>query len=152
MSAREGSDYDALRSVAARYAAGVDRRDRALFLSVFAEDAVMVVPSGDGTSMQLHGHHEIGDVVKLISRFPRTFHLVGQSSYELGGTLSNGEVYCVAHHVTADADADLVMYVRYQDAYRRDGAGLWLIARRHVQVDWTETRPLTWPPKKETQP
>lgn len=151
MSRDPESVYSALSSVAARYAAGVDRRDRALFLSAFADDAAMLIPSpsGDGTLVELRGHEEIGDVVQLIARYSRTFHFVGQARYDFGDTESTGEVYCIAYHMTPDQAANVVMYIRYQDIYRRAGAGPWLIGRRQVQIDWTETRPLDW--SKETQ-
>lgn len=137
--------HDALRAVAARYAAGVDRRDRALFLSAFTDDAVMVVPSDRGGSMELKGLDEIGRVTEMIARYPRTFHLLGQARYAVDATHCTGELYCIAHHITPSGDSDLVMYVRYDDTYGVDAVGDWLIKCRHVQVDWTETRPLEWP-------
>jgi hypothetical protein len=33
-----------------------------------------------------------------------------------------------------------VMYIRYEDEYRRDRGGPWLIERRDVRPHWTETR------------
>jgi hypothetical protein len=140
--------HNELRLIAARYAAGVDRRDKTLFLSAFANDAVMMMPpsSDGGAHLALHGHHEIGSVIELIARYPSTFHFVGQACYEFGDTESNGEVYCIAHHITPERDRDLVMYIRYHDIYRREGSSkAWLIGRRLVHVDWTETRPLRFP-------
>jgi hypothetical protein len=137
--------YSQLRSVAARYAAGVDRRDKTLFLSAFADDAVMVVPppSEGSTSLELRGHDEIGSVIELIARYPSTFHFVGQARYEFGITETTGEVYCIAHHLTSQRDRNLVMYIRYHDTYRReDPSKAWLIGRRSVQIDWTEIRSL----------
>lgn len=144
MTADRESSYGELRSLAARYAAGVDRRDKTLFLSAFASDAMMVVPSStEASGLELHGHDEIATVIELIARYPSTFHLVGQAHYEFGATQSIGEVYCIAHHVTARRDRNLVMYIRYHDTYRREASSKpWLIGRRVVQVDWTETRTL----------
>ena len=145
MSAEAPSTYEALRFVAARYAAGVDQRDKALFLSAFTPDAVLTLPAvSGGTSRELHGHSEIATVIDLISRYPRTFHVIGQARYEFGSGGSAGEVYCVAHHITPGQDSDLVMYVRYLDTYRCGGApDNWLIAKRLVNIDWTQTPPAT---------
>ena len=35
-----------------------------------------------------------------------------------------------------------MMYIRYEDIYRRDRGTPWKIDRRDVLPDWTETRPL----------
>lgn len=144
------STDSALRSVAARYASGVDRRDRELFLSAFTEDALLIAPGRNDTPLELRGHGEIGTVIELISRYPRTFHFVGQARYEFGAAETAGEVYCIAHHISPEGDRDLVMFVRYHDSYRRAGAAkTWLIERRVVQVDWIETHPIAYP--KEDQ-
>jgi hypothetical protein len=138
--------HDALRSLAASYAAGVDRRQLDLFLSAFRPDAILAVhrgPAGPGGEPRLmRGHAEIGRVVQLIARYPRTFHLLGQGRYEVRGDRASGEVYCVANHYIPDDQgaSNLVMYIRYQDQYRREPGGPWKIERRDVHPDWTETR------------
>jgi plasmid stabilization system protein ParE len=103
--------HEALRSLAACYAAGVD-------------------------------HSEIGRVVELIARYPATFHLLGQGRYEVHGDRASGEVYCVANdYVPSDQGArNYVMYIRYEDEYRRDRGGPWKIEHRDVHPDWIETR------------
>jgi hypothetical protein len=75
-------------------------------------------------------------------RYTRTFHFVGQSSYEIGDDEATGEVYCLAHHLTPDRNGgtSYVMHMRYLDTYRRDGGGSWKFADRTAYVDWTETR------------
>jgi hypothetical protein len=135
-------DRLALQDLAVRYARGVDRRDRALFLSAFHPDATLIVPSRQVPSGQvLAGHDQIGDITEAIKRFDRTFHFLGQSAYEPpdegldpAGT-ARGEVYCIAYHWTAGRPA-WVMHIRYQDTYRRGEAG-WRIAARRVVVDAT---------------
>ena len=128
-------DRLALQDLAVRYARGVDRRDRALFLRAFHPDATLIVPSGQ----VLAGHDQIGHVTEAIKRYDRTFHFLGQSAYEPpdegldpAGTAC-GEVYCVAYHWTAGRPA-WVMHIRYQDTYRRGESG-WRIATRRVVVD-----------------
>jgi SnoaL-like domain len=138
--------HEALRSLAARYAAGVDRRQRDLFLSAFRADATLAVhrpqAGPDDEPRLMRGHAEIGRVVELIARYPATFHMLGQSRYEVTGDRARGEVYCVAsHYVRSDqGDTSYVMYIRYEDEYRRDRGGPWMIERRDVRPDWTETR------------
>jgi ketosteroid isomerase-like protein len=129
------NDEALVRRLAVSYARGVDRRDRALFLSAFHPDATLTVPSGQ----VLKGHDEIGKVTEAIARYDRTFHFLGQSAYEppdegldLRGT-ARGEVYCIAHHWTAGRPK-WTMYIRYQDVYLQNDAG-WLISARRVVVD-----------------
>jgi hypothetical protein len=129
------NDEAQLRRLAVSYARGVDRRDRALFLSAFHPDATLTVPSGK----VLRGHEEIGRVTEAMKRFGTTFHFLGQGAYEPPdegldpqGT-ARGEVYCIAHHWTEER-LSLTMYIRYQDVYQRTDTG-WLITGRRVVVD-----------------
>jgi hypothetical protein len=140
--------HEALRSLAASYAAGVDRRQRDVFLSAFHPGATLAVhrpaAAPDDEPRLMRGHAEIGRVVELIARYPRTFHLLGQGRYEVHGDRASGEVYCVAHHYSPSDEGarNHVMYIRYEDAYRRDNGGSWKIERRDVRTDWTETHPI----------
>lgn len=88
---------EALRSLAACYAAGVDRRQRDLFLSAFHPGATLAVhqpqAGPDGKPRLMRGHAEIGRVVELIARYPATFHLLGQGRYEVHSDRASGEVY-----------------------------------------------------------
>jgi SnoaL-like domain len=127
------------RRLAVSYARGVDRRDRALFLSAFAP-ATSSVPSRTISSGRvLRGHDEIGRVVEAITRFDRTFHFLGQAAHEPPdegldpkGT-ARGEVYCIAHHWHPKT----IMYIRYRDLYLQNDSG-WLITARRVVVDASE--------------
>jgi hypothetical protein len=150
--------HEALHAVAARYAAGVDRRELDLFLSAFRPDAVLAVhppqAGPDDKPRLMRGHPEIGRVVELIARYPATFHLLGQGRYEVRGDRATGEVYCVAsHYVPSDqGDSNRVMYIRYEDEYRRDRGGPWQIQRRDVRPVWTETRKVREAPGAAGQP
>ena len=141
---RATTDQLALRALAERYAAGVDRRDRALFLSAFHADGVLVLLDyGDPTQVRAtrKGHDELGDVTELITRYDKTFHFIGNARYDVDGDTATGEVYCVAHHLTTDrhGGTDYVMMIRYLDTYsRRDGR--WGIEERRLVTDWTELR------------
>jgi hypothetical protein len=141
---REIVDRAALRNLAERYAQGVDRRDRAVFLSAFHPDATLAVhhPSEKEEGINvMQGHEQIGKVPEFIQVYPKTYHVLGQSTYEIDGDTATGETYCVAHHLTPDrhGGTNYVMYIRYADTYRRDG-GEWRIATRRVNVDWTDHR------------
>jgi hypothetical protein len=49
----------------------------------------------------------------------------------------------MAHHIIQEAggaETDLVMYIRYRDAYVRTPGG-WRFGRRDVMRQWTEERP-----------
>ena len=140
-----------IRDLAARYASGVDRRDRDLFLSAFHPDARLAVYSdseADEPDSVRQGHEELGQVPSLITRYRRTFHFVGQHRCEIDGDEATGEVYCIARHLTPDdhGGTDFVMHIRYQDRYRRDDGG-WRIAERRVLVDWTEVQAASRIPK-----
>jgi hypothetical protein len=140
----------ALRELAERYAAGVDRRDTDLFLSAFRPDGCLLVfrPSeSQHPTGTRRGRDELADVIARVAHHDRTFHLIGNSRYAIDGDHATGEVYCVAHHVdpveTPGAERtearDHIMYIRYRDEYQRDDGG-WRIRERRVLVDWTETR------------
>jgi hypothetical protein len=143
----ESTDHtrEILRSLSARYAAGVDRRDLGLFLGVFHPDASLVTypPSAAGASSghRMQGHDEIGQVIARIAVYRRTFHHIGQGLYDVGDATATGEVYCVAHHISSKGGPwqERTMYIRYEDEYR-GGGGDWKIASRAVRVDWTEDR------------
>jgi len=145
----------ALRGLAERYAAGVDRRDEQLFLSVFVPEATLSVhdPPETAQPRRMQGHESLAKVIERIARFDRTYHLVGNARYDLSGESPTGEVYCVAHHVPGEAAVGAeprpdgaptcyVMYIRYHDRYVRAGDGEWRIRDRQVLVDFTEHRPL----------
>jgi SnoaL-like domain len=133
-----------LRSLAERYAQGVDRRDVDTFVALFHDDAAIVIhdPSESTDPRELRGIERLAKVPDAIQRYPKTFHLLGQSTYDIGDGEATGEVYCIAHHLTPDVHGgtNYVMYIRYEDTYRPDAAGVWKFAQRRLRVDWTETR------------
>jgi hypothetical protein len=139
-------DELALRRLAALYAHGADRGEAETFAGVFLPDArlqVYRVPELDDPMTDLTGTSALSRIPgKLAERYTRTFHFLGQSTYDIGDDEATGEVYCLAHHLTADqhGGTSYVMHMRYLDTYRRDDAGEWKIAERTAYVDWTETR------------
>jgi len=148
---------DELRSLAEQYARGVDRRDDVQgFVDLFLPDGVISVhdPSDSDEPREIRGHERLARIPEVIKRYPKTFHLLGQSTYDIGDGEATGEVYCIAHHLTPDDAApeeaggtDYVMFIRYEDTYRPDAAGAWKFAHRRLRVDWTETRAANPPTK-----
>jgi hypothetical protein len=89
------------------------------------------------------GHGALAQRPKAVARWARTYHLLGQSTYEIGDGVATGEVYCVAHHFApapGGGATDYVMYIRYHDRYRLGSDGEWRIEDRRALIDWTETR------------
>ena len=142
--ADDAATWQELRSLAERYAQGVDRRDVDTFVALFHDDAAIVIhdPSESTDPRELRGIERLAKVPDAIQRYPKTFHLLGQSTYDIGDGEATGEVYCIAHHLTPDVHGgtNYVMYIRYEDTYRPDADGVWKFAQRRLRVDWTETR------------
>ena len=140
-----------LRSLAERYAQGVDRRVAGdEFVALFHPDAVIAIhdPSESTEARELRGTERIARIPEVITRYAKTFHHLGQSTYEIGGGEATGEVYCIAHHLTPGAQhggTDYVMFIRYEDTYRPNDDGAWKFAHRRLRVDWTETRAVNPP-------
>jgi hypothetical protein len=133
-----------LRALAERYAQGVDRREVDTFVALFHDDATIVIhdPSESTEPREIRGVERLAKIPEIIKQYPATFHLLGQSTYDIGDGEATGEVYCIAHHLTrgVDRDTNFVMYIRYEDTYRPDADGVWKFAQRRLRVDWTETR------------
>jgi hypothetical protein len=136
------------------YARAADRRDPVEFVSAFAADGRLSICSIADPDVIRHtrrGHDELAAIPVALGRYARTFHFLGQASYEIGAgagaSVATGEVYCIAHHLTVAAESaqNKVMYIRYGDEYGVDATGAWRIAHRRVQVDWTEMRPADQP-------
>lgn len=135
-----------LRLLAETYASAVDRGDSERFISAFHPDAALYTYASsdhDNPQGSRIGHEQLGKIPGMLRRYVRTFHMLGQSTYEIGPDRATGEVYCLAHHLTVGEDGkgnDHVMLIRYQDDYEPDAEGAWKIRQRRVVVDWTEQR------------
>ena len=150
MTTTEAAIRQELRSLAEQYARGVDRHDDVDgFVALFLPDAVINIydPSDTAEPRKVRGTERLARIPELIQRYAKTFHMLGQSTYEIGEGEATGEVYCIAHHLTADdaspegaGGTDYVMFIRYEDTYRPDADGAWKFAQRNLRVDWTETR------------
>jgi hypothetical protein len=135
-----------LRELSERYAAACDRGDGDAYAAVFTPDGRLRVfdphPAAEAR-VEIVGRERLAGVPLALQRYTRTFHFLGNATYDVGADTATGEVYCLAHHLTADGHGgtDYVMFIRYQDDYvRADPGERWLIADRRLLVDWTEVR------------
>nr|WP_246465451.1 nuclear transport factor 2 family protein [Novosphingobium jiangmenense] len=127
----------ALRRTAERYALGADRRDKALWREVLAEDVEI---SGPGFSIKgLEAN--LGSIDHLAHAFSATRHVVHDMNVVVEGDAARGETRSTAEHRIAAPDGDklLVWAIRYQDQWRREGAS-WKFTARALIVDWEELR------------
>jgi 3-phenylpropionate/cinnamic acid dioxygenase small subunit len=144
-----GPEHDqlALRELAYRYARAADRRDYETFRTVFTEDGRVAgfsgVPGESELLYEMVGHDAICDGMRGLERYDTTFHFVGNQLVEVDGDTASGETYCVAHHLYDHAGVRMnyTMFIRYQDRYRRTGAG-WRIRERLLALDFGRHAPI----------
>ncbi len=131
-------DQALLRRTAELYATGADRRDKALWRRVLAEDCVI-----EGPGFTSEGRENcLLSLDTLDEMFRTTIHRVHQQVATISGDRATGETYGSADHLLKNQDAILVWTIRYRDEWRRE-AEEWRFTRRHLIVDWSETRPAT---------
>ncbi|MEU8799303.1 nuclear transport factor 2 family protein [Spirillospora sp. NPDC048819] len=136
-------DRVGLSDLVARYALYADRRDLPALAGLFTGDGVLVLPdppSSLAPARTFTGRDEIIAALSPLNDVPLTSHeIVGQV---FDGV--TGHIACVAHHLTERDDgkpSDLIWHLRYADTYRRSD-GAWRFARRELQIDFIETRPV----------
>ena len=114
-----------------RFSRGMDRFDRALFLSAFHADATIAAGSFVGAPDALydwaHGLHEGGQVA--------THHNLLNHTCDLAGDTAHSETYYLFVGRNRD-DSNWIAGGRYIDRLeRRDGA--WKIALRTNAIEWS---------------
>ena len=141
----EMADRIALRQLVDAYAHCADRRDAPGQMALFTPDTVFQVFMDSKLTEPtyvIHGREGLAPVFADLNQYHATTHFNGQSTVQVTGDQAAGESYCIAHHLTVNADGQrslMVASLRYLDRFaRRDGA--WLFAERKLLVDWTETR------------
>lgn len=137
------ADQFALRRTAELYAQGADRRNKAVWASILAEDCVITGPGFEAAGREAN----LGSIDTLGQMFQLTRHLVHNQVAIVQGDSAHGETYCTADHIIAGTDVNTILcwHIRYQDSWRRSG-GVWQFTRRELVVDWEETRPLSASP------
>jgi hypothetical protein len=148
VSPEEAADRLAIRELIEAYAHCADRRDAKGQMALFTADTHFVVymDSRNPTpSQELHSREALAPVFADLNQYDATTHFLGQSTiFTLTDDRATGEVYCLAHHVTADGGKRHLMIaaIRYLDTFVKiDGA--WLFAERRLYVDWIEERALS---------
>lgn len=138
MTAADLVDLAALRRTADLYAQGADRRDKALWKAVLAEDCVI-----EGPGFTIEGRAaNLGSIDALGQMFRATVHRVHNQVATVTGDEANGETYCTADHLLNDTDSVLVWTIRYLDRWRRED-GQWRFTHRKLIVEWEEIRVVT---------
>ena len=148
ISPAEAADRFAIRELVDAYAHCADRRDAQGQMSLFTEDTRFVVymDAKDPTpSQELHSRDALAPVFADLNRYGATMHFIGQSTlFTLTADRGTGETYCLAHHLTVEAQQRRLMVaaLRYLDMFvKLDGA--LLFAERRLYVDWLEERMLS---------
>ncbi len=131
-------DRGAVQDVLARYFQAVDRRDRERLRDVFTEDATW---SSVG-AWSFTGADAIADgILKVVSRYRTTFHLMGNVRIEVEGDAATAESYTIAYHIhDRDAADAWVVGLVYNDDLVREG-DLWKIGRRALEAKWLQGEP-----------
>jgi uncharacterized protein (TIGR02246 family) len=133
-------DERALRQLIYRYARCADTRDGDGFATVFTDDGEL-----QSFGQTFAGPEALSKIPGMLSNFVKTYHTVLNCLFTLNGDSASGEIYSTAHHLKPTEEgehSDYVMYITYRDSYRRTSQG-WRIARRIVDIEFTENRTVT---------
>jgi hypothetical protein len=148
ISPAEAADRLAIRELVDAYAHCADRRDAKGQMALFTADTHFVVymnAKDPKPSQELHSREALAPVFADLNKYAATMHFVGQSTIvTLTTDRSTGEAYCLAHHLTIEAEKRQLMIaaLRYYDTFVKvDGA--WFFAERLLYVDWIEERALS---------
>ncbi|CAN5654081.1 hypothetical protein BH10ACT1_BH10ACT1_34240 [soil metagenome] len=141
-------DQREIRALVEAYAAGVDARRAGDVAALFAGDGVLVTQPAPGAQQrETLGPERIERALAGLERYPATVHDVANHSSIVDAVagLATAETSCFAHHLQQGDDGtwtDRVLAVRYRDHLRRTPEG-WRLARRQLDVLWTEHRTVT---------
>jgi hypothetical protein len=172
ISDQQRRDERGLQALSTSYAAAADSRDGDRFAALFVEDGELVVPNYPvdlGPVLTRSGRERLRLIPQALQHYRHTFHQVTNHEFVIDGDSANGDVLCVAHHLTA-ADSsgspppvagtaaegsversversveaegtDFIWYIRYRDEYRKVD-GDWKFRRRSIHLQWVEERPV----------
>jgi hypothetical protein len=138
------ADRVAIRELIDAYAHCADRRDAKGQMALFTEGTafhVFMDARSPSATYVLHGRDALAPVFADLNQYVATTHFNGQSTISVDGDRATAESYCIAHHLSVDADKRTLMVasIRYLDQFvKQDGS--WLFAERKLMVDWTDTR------------
>ncbi|MFC0027928.1 nuclear transport factor 2 family protein [Micromonospora chaiyaphumensis] len=142
------ADRLAIRDLVDAYAHLADRRDAQGQAALFTDDARVAVYDGEPDTTEpvqvLNGRDELAEAFGSLRNYDRTTHFNGQCTVTVDGDGATGETYCLAHHLWVEEGQRtlMVMSIRYQDTFVRQG-GRWFFAERRLITDWVDRRPST---------
>jgi hypothetical protein len=159
--APSAEDYIELRDLSERTAAGVDHRDRELYLSAYAKDARYIAyvpgleePAMDTTPEDAFDSRGIGTRTSET----RDIHMICNTRYEVDGDEATGEIYQMTLHLATKGfpegsrsfrqaglplgvPAMQTCYHRTQLRFRKIG-GHWRITEARVSLEGHQVGPL----------
>src|ERR1700685_74535 len=119
----EAADRLAIREPVESYAHCADRRDAQGQMALFTPDTYFVGymnAKDPKPSQELHSREALAPVFADLNKYAATMHFVGQSTIlSLTADQGTGEVYCLAHHLTIEAEKRQLMIaaLRYYDTF-----------------------------------
>jgi SnoaL-like domain len=90
-----------------RYAIGADRRDAAMFASVFTDQLTVLITGGsfgEGRKRTVPNRQFAQEVTKGLSRFPVTQHFFSVYKIDINGDEARTLVYMQARHFIAESE------------------------------------------------
>lgn len=142
----EEADRRAIRDLIDDYAHDADRRETSKQVALFTPDAILLNihnEPGKGKDTSILHQKDLAAGFATLKNFEMTMHFNGQSTIELHGDTATGETYCLAHHIFMENGQRTLMIIgiRYVDTIVRLN-GKWLFAKRQLNYDWVDHRPL----------
>jgi hypothetical protein len=133
----EDAPIESTRQLAYDYARAVDDRDFTLLGRILHPEVRMAGPGFEALSRAT-----FFETLKILERYRRTFHFVGNHTGSWSAGEFRGETYCVASHLYEHEGAvrKLDMGIRYADHIVREGGAL-RFRERVLDVVWTQDLP-----------
>jgi hypothetical protein len=124
-------------ALACEYARAVDDRNLELLTRVLHPQVRMA-----GPGFEMLSRAAFLESLRILDRYQRTYHLVGNHSGAWSGDEFRGETYCVASHLYLHEGATrkFDMAIRYADHILRQGGAL-VFRERVLNVVWTQDLP-----------
>ena len=144
------SDRDAIGEVVYRYAIGADRRDAAMFASVFTDQLTVLIRGGsfgEGRKRTVPNDQFGRDVTRTLSRFPVTQHFFSVYKVDINGDQAQTLVYMQARHFIAESEGahppwDMGGY--YEHHLVRTPSG-WKVRDYTLNITWEQNIPANPP-------
>jgi len=129
-----------------RYAIGADRRDAAMFASVFTDQLTVLIRGGsfgEGRKRTVANTQFGQEVTRALSRFPVTQHFFSLYKIDLDGDQAHTLVYMQARHFIAESEGvrppwDMGGY--YEHHLVRTPSG-WKVRDYTLNITWEQNIP-----------